>query len=97
MSSAYLVGQFDKLSIMKYFFGAFMFTGGENSPCFTSTENLVLSAQDKEGARKAYSFDAIAIAATVLQKKQVLGEILTNPRTSATFQSNIRSQLQQLQ
>jgi hypothetical protein len=97
VSSAYLVGQFDKLSIMKYFFGAFMFAGGENSPCYTNSENLVLSAQDKEGARKAYSFDAIAIAATVLQKKQVLGEILTNPRTSAPFQSNIRSQLQQLQ
>jgi hypothetical protein len=39
----------------------------------------------------------LAIAATVLQKKQVLGEILTNPLTSAPFQSNIRSQLQQLQ
>jgi hypothetical protein len=97
VSSAYLVGQFDKLSIMKYFFDAFMFTAGENSPCYTSTENLVLSAQDKEGARKAYSFDAIAIAATVLQKKQVLSEILTNPQTSAPFQSNIRSQLEQLQ
>jgi hypothetical protein len=53
-TSAYLTGKFDKDSIMKYFFPAFMFVGADQSPCYTSTENLVVSAQDLIGVSLAY-------------------------------------------
>jgi hypothetical protein len=53
-SHAYEVGPFDKDSIMKYFFPAFMFIAGEQSHCYTPTENLVLSDGDKAGAEKVY-------------------------------------------
>lgn len=33
-TSAFLIGPFDKLSIMKYYYDAFMFKLGDKSPCF---------------------------------------------------------------
>ncbi|MGJ4924820.1 hypothetical protein ACQR1H_31215 [Bradyrhizobium sp. HKCCYLRH2015] len=93
VSSAYLVGQFDKFSIMKYVFSAFMFVSGENSPCYTSSENLTLSDQDKDGARQAYPSAPAAVASAVSQKKTLLNEILASPQISAPFQANVRSQL----
>lgn len=53
-SSAYEVGPFDKDSIMKYFFPAWMFTLGTASKCYTDSENLVISAGDQVGAAKVY-------------------------------------------
>lgn len=52
-SSAFQVSAFDKDSIMKYFFGAWMFRSGDKSPCF-SKRNLVLSTADKAGLKRAY-------------------------------------------
>lgn len=96
VSSAFLIGAFDKASIMKYFFGAFMFVAAENSPCFTPTENIVLSDQDKVGARQAYSNDASAIAALLLQKKLLSNELLASPNISSTLRSSIKANLQTL-
>lgn len=96
VSSAYMVGQFDKFSVMKYVFGAFMFVSGEKSPCYTSSENLALSDQDKDGARKAYPSDAAAVASVASQKRKLLNEILASPQMSAPFQANVRSQLEVL-
>jgi hypothetical protein len=62
-SSAYDEGPFDKNSIMKYFFEDYMFVAGRNSPCFTDTENVVLSALDKQGAARVYPRASAAIAA----------------------------------
>jgi hypothetical protein len=54
-SSAFLLGtSFDAQSIMKYFFDADMFVGGQDSDCFTSMRNLALSAGDIEGVSRAY-------------------------------------------
>lgn len=96
VSSAFLVGAFDKSSIMKYFFGAFMFVGGDRSPCYTSSENLSLSDQDKEGARRAYPRDAPAMAAIIAQKKQVLSEILASPNASKAILTNTKLHLENL-
>ena len=52
-SSAFSVSAFDKDSIMKYFFGAWMFHHGEQSACF-SQRNLALSELDKQGFGEAY-------------------------------------------
>ena len=96
VSSAYLVGQFDRFSVMKYVFGGFMFVSGENSPCYTSSENLALSVQDRIGAAKAYPSDTAAVAAVASQKKDLLNEILASPKTSAPLQANVRSKLEML-
>jgi hypothetical protein len=53
-SSAFEAGPFDRLSIMKYHFPAWMFVGGSQSRCFSFTPNNVLSAQDKLGVWMAY-------------------------------------------
>ena len=53
-SHAYVMGPFDKDSIMKYYFADTMFATGTMSPCYTGAENLVLSNGDKEGAAKVY-------------------------------------------
>lgn len=97
VSSAYLVGTFDKTSIMKYFFGAFMFIKGDKSPCFTATENLVLSDQDKVGAHEAYKSDVVANAALMIQRKQLLKELLASPSLSNALSANIKTNLNALQ
>jgi hypothetical protein len=53
-SNAFQVGPFDRKSIMKYFFPDWMFRQGAASHCFSAGQNLVLSDQDKVGARGAY-------------------------------------------
>ena len=52
-SHAYTVGPFDSRSIMKYYFGAWMFRLGEASHCF-SLRNTTLSEQDRIGIANAY-------------------------------------------
>ena len=44
---------FDTLSIMKYFFGSWMFNSGTTSQCYSS-RNYTLSQQDKRGAVREY-------------------------------------------
>jgi hypothetical protein len=70
-SSAYLTGTFDKDSIMKYFFPEWMFIAGASSSCFSSEENLTLSAGDKQGAAKLYPREQQAINATNAVKTTV--------------------------
>src|SRR5262249_865451 len=56
-SHAYDVSPFDKDSIMKYYFPAWMFVSGEASHCFSVGENLQLSLRDVEGIKRAYPSD----------------------------------------
>jgi hypothetical protein len=93
VSSAYLVGQFDRASIMKYFFGAFMFVKGEDSPCYTASENLVISSADKEGAHKAYPESTAEIASALTLKKSLLNQLLAKPAISSDIQSQWQQQL----
>jgi hypothetical protein len=53
-SHAYVLGPFDKLSIMKYYFDSWMFTSGAVSHCFSSGENVVLSDGDKRAVAEQY-------------------------------------------
>jgi hypothetical protein len=50
----YITSQFDATSVMKYYFPAWMFVNGEKSRCFSSGENMDLSALDKAGLLKTY-------------------------------------------
>jgi hypothetical protein len=53
-SSAFETTDFDKDSIMKYYFPAWMFVDGDHSSCYSSHENVVLSSGDIAGVRKLY-------------------------------------------
>jgi hypothetical protein len=97
VSSAYLVGSFDRTSIMKYFFGAFMFVLGDQSPCFTASENLLISDQDKAGAHQAYSDNPAVISSVITQQTQISNELLANPKISSTLSSSIKANLKNLQ
>ncbi len=92
-SSAYLVGQFDRSSIMKYFFDPSMFTLGVNSPCYTPTENLEISDQDAEGARIAYQSSPAAAAVAQAQIREAFKTILSSvdvPASVKLHYSNIK-------
>lgn len=78
-SSAFLIGAFDRTSVMKYLFPAFMLSAGDKSLCYTATENAVLSAQDLEGARRAYPRGAAAIATINGDAVQALEQIRADP------------------
>jgi hypothetical protein len=82
-TSAFLVGTFDKNSIMKYFFDAFMFVKGEQSPCYSPTENLVVSAQDLIGVRLAYPLDPNAVKNTNAVLSDTLQQINGSESASA--------------
>jgi hypothetical protein len=53
-SRMYRRSDFDKSSIMKYFFEPWMFVAGNASECYTPSENLTLSALDVKGIQSAY-------------------------------------------
>ena len=76
-SSAFELGPFDKLSIMKYFFPDWMFVSGSHSECFTDSETLVLSEGDKKGAAKVYPKTAADIKVVTDRTTKVLQEITT--------------------
>ena len=56
-SHAYRLGPFDRKSIMKYYFDAWMFNSGENSHCFSAGENNDLSDGDKFAVSQEYPPD----------------------------------------
>jgi hypothetical protein len=93
-TSAFLVSTFDSKSIMKYFFPAFMFASAEASPCFTKTDNRVLSDMDLAGARTAYPRDAASIAAINADAIKVLQQVRDAPFIPPTVRDAASRRLQ---
>jgi hypothetical protein len=95
-SSAFLIGPFDKESIMKYFFDASMFEAGEDSPCWTQTENLELSQQDRLGAHTVYPTDPATINALVARQRQILQQLVGSTGISDAVRASLKLQLESL-
>jgi hypothetical protein len=89
-SHAYAVGSFDKDSIMKYFFEDWMFSSGTQSPCYTSSENRMLSSGDKEGAAKVYPRSPELIKASAELRAKALGEIMKIKNLPAATQQHLQ-------
>jgi|SRR5882724_2797517 len=70
-SQNYDFGDFDRLSIMKYYFDARLFRDGKNSHCY-SDENLVISQLDKQGIAKWYPVTNSAALKTIIQQQGML-------------------------
>ena len=77
-SHAFTVGPFDPRSIMKYYFGAWMFRAGEQSHCF-SPRNTRLSDEDKRGMANAYPRGVDAVNDVVRRQREFLDILLKEP------------------
>lgn len=93
VSSAFLVGAFDKNSIMKYQFPAFFFKAEGQSPCFTPNDNRKLSAEDIAGVRKTYPPDANIAATQITERRATLTQLLNAPKASAGVRIQTEAQL----
>lgn len=92
-SSAYLMGDFDRTSIMKYQFPAFFFRTGESSPCYTSIDNQQLSSGDILGARRAYPSDPGTAIAQITERRTALTQLRDAPNSSAGLKTHALTQL----
>jgi hypothetical protein len=77
---------FDRFSIMKYFFEAWMFVGGSTSHCFTSAENILLSANDKLAMRSVYPLAAPSVQLMLQKRRSDLEILLAAPLSPAARQ-----------
>ena len=68
-SFAFEWGPFDQDSIMKYYFPAWMFVRGQESPCWTGTDNNILSARDRENVRQFYPHEIGEIRQLIAQRR----------------------------
>lgn len=95
-SHAYTVGPFDPHSIMKYFFGAWMFRDGQNSHCF-SQRNTSISAQDKVGMRTAYPDASEEMDSLLNQRKSLLNSLVGTERIQPEVKETFEIQLESLE
>ena len=94
-SNAFVVGGFDKLSIMKYYFDPTMFSAGDKSPCYTGAENLQISALDKAGVASVYSSDPGIQKAALLEQIQSTQDMSKSATASPELKRNLSLRLQQ--
>jgi hypothetical protein len=92
-SSAFDMSAVDKKSIMKYYFPAVLFKSGEQSPCFTWSENRRISAQDKRGILKAYPPSATDTAKVIQRRVDVLDKVLSDAVHDATVPKDLKDTL----
>jgi hypothetical protein len=93
VSSAFLMSDFDKDSIMKYQFPDFFFRAGDQSSCYTPIENEHLSKGDIKGAKRAYSSDAAAVATLITQRRVLLSELRNAAGSSDGLKAHASTQL----
>lgn len=96
VSSAYLMGEFDNKSIMKYQFPAFGFRSGESSPCYTPMDTAQLSTGDVAGARRAYPHDADMVGKQIEERRTLLNQLLRAPSAAPGIRSHVSSQLKSI-
>lgn len=93
-SSAYLMGSFDKLSVMKYYFDPFMFVKGTESDCYTDEgKNVTLSAQDIVGVQKIYPKGNVAISALLKQQRTTIQQLSASPLLGKDTLQHLKNQL----
>jgi hypothetical protein len=94
--SPYLIGSFDKTSIMKYYYDAFMFVSGDKSPCYKPGENETLSAQDEVGASDAYPGDPSKAATAISQLDTILRSVSEFKGVSNQIRKSMENRLDAL-
>ncbi|HEX8213274.1 MAG TPA: hypothetical protein VF584_24070 [Longimicrobium sp.] len=74
-SHAFMISAFDPHSIMKYFFGEWMFRDGAKSHCF-SQRNATLSETDRLGMRSAYPDGQDQVNEALAQRRSFLDSLI---------------------
>jgi hypothetical protein len=87
---------FDKDSIMKYYFDAWMFVHGESSPCYTSGPNVKLSEKDKEGARKNYPRAGRDVESALEERQRLLKAAAGSKGLSGDVKKYLEDQLKKM-
>jgi hypothetical protein len=95
--TAYSIGPFDKLSIMKYYYPDWMFASGKNSKCYSPSENYDLSAEDKQLIAASYPKDATAAATLLEKKRQAIELVLSQVPQSSLLAKGLQLKQQRLQ
>jgi hypothetical protein len=85
----------DKLSIMKYFFEAWMFKNGDKSGCF-GRENLLLSENDKKVVSEVYPKGATLMRAAVEERIKALETLSRSAELPADLKMNYQTSLHDL-
>ncbi|HEX7723052.1 MAG TPA: hypothetical protein VF397_12895 [Pyrinomonadaceae bacterium] len=93
---AFMVSAFDPQSIMKYYFGDWMFRTGTSSHCF-SQRNDVLSDLDKAGAASAYPAAHDEMASSLEQKKTLLKTLIDDQKLQPQVRESYELRLETLE
>jgi hypothetical protein len=93
-SSAFLLGAFDRASIMMYSFAAWMFVSSD-SRCYTP-RNKVLSEGDRQGFAQAYPAAAAEIISLSRARRDYLDSALREASLPADRQRRLREQLREI-
>jgi hypothetical protein len=90
-SHAYTSGDFDRQSIMKYFFEDWMFKSGPDSRCY-GPENLELSAQDQVGIARVYPRRSEEMSGTISDKLRILDALEQSQHLSSDLKQRVGSE-----
>jgi hypothetical protein len=94
-STAYQSTQFDKDSIMKYWFPAWQFKDGERSKCY-SARNDTLSTLDRVGIANAYPREIALIREAHRGQISALSAVKSVPELNISTQRTIQQQIDRL-
>jgi hypothetical protein len=96
-AAAYSMGQFDKLSIMKYYYEEWMFASGNQSPCYSPGINHDLSDEDKKRIAAYYPYSTTSATARVQQKMQAIKSVLSQVPPTSLLARQLQARQKQLQ
>jgi len=94
---AYDVTSFDRDSIMKYYFPAWMFVDANASHCYTGVPNVVLSPGDIQGLQRAYPRTLADVHSVLESYENLLEKVLSSQRLVASERDRFENQLRSVQ
>jgi hypothetical protein len=94
-SHAFEYGPFDPNSIMKYYFGAWMFRTAEKSHCF-SQRNTTLSETDKKGIALAYPRSRKRVTEIDLRRRETINALMQEDVLSDETRERFAVQLESM-
>lgn len=90
----------DRNSVMHYRMPVEAFIEGAKSPCYLNQENLILSAMDRQGARKAYPFpgdkitifsDSLVVASLPISESNASSATPFTPQEKAAYDARLQT------
>ena len=95
--SAYGIGGFDKLSMMKYYYDELLFLSGKNSQCYSPGVNYDFSAEDEKRIALYYPKDPGVAAARMKEKRDAITAVLSQVPQSSLLAKQLQVKRQKFQ